>query len=161
MSSAGDATYRYAKLDCWDVPWDVRQDCITMLWIACDLLEMDAMQVRMDFIAPATKDGKSVTQWAYPITGYADAETAGIYIRADQPVKSMQLSIAHELMHLNQFQRLGMKCILRFLVEWAEREAEAFESQAWDALKRYQQRQQYERYYRIGYRNDPRKFFAL
>jgi Zn-dependent peptidase ImmA (M78 family) len=55
-----------------------------------------------------------MVQWSYPIAGYADGETGGIYIRADQPTSDMLLVVAHELMHLKQHQRLGMGGIPRF-----------------------------------------------
>ena len=128
------------------VPWEVQQQCVKMLWIACDLLELDALEIPLSFIAPATKQGKGTIEWTYPIGGYADAETGGIYICAGRPLPDMLLTVAHELMHVKQVQHLERKGIPHFLLEWAEREAEAFEQQAWAALQRYKRRQARKRY---------------
>ena len=136
----------YQKLGLFGVPFEVQQQCIKMLWIACNLLEMDAMQVPIDFIAPAPESTEDTIAWAYPISGYADAKTGSIYIRTGQSVEQMQITVAHECMHLKQCQRLERKGIPLFLLEWAEREAEAFEQQAWAALQRYELHEARKRY---------------
>lgn len=146
MSPQGEAKYYYQDVGMFGVPWEVQQQCIKMLWIACDLLKMDAMKIPISFIAPATKEGKGVIEWTYPIGGYADADTGGIYIRAGRPLPDMLLTVAHECMHIKQCQLLERKGIPRFLLEWAERQAEAFEGQAWAALQRYELHQARKRY---------------